>query len=201
MVTIPTSPNSSRRSLARTSAVSTPSVSRTSSVSRMSAPRGTAMVSPFRPTACPSAWPPLRRSPPPLPSGVLPDERDVDALDVERPAARRQLAPEAAEQVVVAAAAAERHAERAVVDLEDRARVVAQRARHPEVEDDPPGRPGREPLVQAPQAAHRVGRRPRGQVEHLRAAAELRQAQEQVRGLVPHAQAAHLAREPDEVAG
>ena len=43
----------------------------------------------------------------------------MHALDVERPAAGGQLAAEAPEQVVIAPAAAERRAERGVVDLED----------------------------------------------------------------------------------
>ena len=46
-------------------------------------------------------------------------------------------APEAAEQVVVAAAPAEREADRRVVDLEHRARVVAELAHEAEVEYHP----------------------------------------------------------------
>src|SRR3954451_13092710 len=100
---MPDSGNSSFRSLARTSAVSIPSESRQSSVSRISAPRGTAMVS--------SAM-------------SLPHQRHVHALDFEAPADCRQRAPDAPEQVFVAAAAPERDAEGRVVDLEDRAGVV-----------------------------------------------------------------------------
>ena len=44
-------------------------------------------------------------------------------------------AAEAPEQLVVATAAADRRAERGVVDLEYRAGVVADRAHQPEVED------------------------------------------------------------------
>ena len=58
-----------------------------------------------------------------------PTSASVHALDLERPAHGGQRAPEAPEQVVVAAAAAERHAERPASDLEDRARVVAEVAR------------------------------------------------------------------------
>ena len=64
---------------------------------------------------------------------------DVQALQVEREAGRRQRAAEAAHQLVVAAAAAEDVAERRVVDLEDRAGVVAEVAQQAEVEADPVG--------------------------------------------------------------
>src|SRR4051812_11379606 len=115
MVTSPCSANSSLRSLDRTSAVSIPTASRRSSVSVRSAPRGTAMVS--------SAGTPLPR------------ESLVDALDLERPADRGERTAEAPEQLVVAAAPAQRDAELGVEDLEDRARVVAEVAQQPEVED------------------------------------------------------------------
>ena len=64
---------------------------------------------------------------------------DVDALEVEREARRGQRAAEAAHELVVAAAAAEDVAERRVVDLEDRAGVVAEVAQQAEVEPDPVG--------------------------------------------------------------
>ena len=51
----------------------------------------------------------------------------------------RAAAAEAAHQLVVAPAAAEDVAERRVVDLHDRARVVAEVAQQPEVEVDPVG--------------------------------------------------------------
>ena len=67
----------------------------------------------------------------------------------EREADGGQVAPEAPEQVVVAAAAADRRAERGVVDLEDRARVVAELRTQAEVEDHPlrrrPARAARAP--------------------------------------------------------
>ena len=61
------------------------------------------------------------------------------ALEVEREAGGRQRPAEAAHQLVVAAAAAEDVAERRVVDLEDRAGVVAEVAQQAEVEPDPVG--------------------------------------------------------------
>src|SRR4051794_19095272 len=127
IVTIPTSENSSRRSLSRTTPVSTPSASRRSRVPPINAPRGTARVRPFKPIARPVRPRPRGRSCPPLPARALSDEGDVQPFDVERPPARRQLPPEPREQVVVAPSPAQRHADRAVVDLVDRARVIAQR--------------------------------------------------------------------------
>src|SRR3954469_10969390 len=109
----PASENSSLRSLARTSAVSTPSASSTASVSENRAPRGTASRRPFSPIALPPDQGPegrLRAAPPP--AGALADPRDVQALDIQRPAHRREVAPEAPEQLVVAPAAAEGSAER-----------------------------------------------------------------------------------------
>ncbi len=55
--------------------------------------------------------------------------------------------PKPAEQLVVAPAAADRHAVRGVVDLEHRAGVVAEAPHQPEVEDDPLGDLGREQRV------------------------------------------------------
>src|SRR4051812_47601664 len=117
IVTMPASSNSSLRSLARTSAVSTPSRSSRSSVSPSSEPRGTARRRPSR----------LIAPSPRAPSSALADARDVQALDVQRPPAGGQVTPEAAEEVVVAPAPAQRGAERGVVDLEHRAGVVAER--------------------------------------------------------------------------
>ena len=59
---------------------------------------------------------------------------DVHPFQVEGEAGGRQLAAEAPEQPVVAAAAAEDVAERRVVDLEDRAGVVAEVAQQAQVE-------------------------------------------------------------------
>ena len=80
-----------------------------------------------------------------------------------------QRRAEAADQVVVAAAAAEREAHRRVVDLEDRARVVAELAHEAEVEDHAVGHPALgEQLVQAragrrrPRPGRRRARAPRG---------------------------------------
>src|SRR5215471_16508077 len=53
-------------------------------------------------------------------------ERDVHPLDVERHAAGRKVPAEAPEQVVVAAAAADREAHGGVVHLEHGARVVTE---------------------------------------------------------------------------
>src|SRR4051812_30900773 len=114
---MPASGKSSLRSLARTSAVSTPSWSRTSSVSFNRAPRGTAIVSPASASTEP----------------LLLELRRVDALDVERQAGRGQRPAEAPAQVVVAPAAADRVADGRVVDLEDGAGVVAQVAHQAEV--------------------------------------------------------------------
>ena len=66
---------------------------------------------------------------------LLPGQRGVQAVDADGEADRRQRAPEAPEQVVVAPAAAQRLAERGVVDVEHRAGVVAQPAGQAEVED------------------------------------------------------------------
>ena len=81
---------------------------------------------------------------------------DVQALEVEREAGRGQRAAEAAHQLVVAAAAAEDVAERRVVDLEDRAGVVAEVAQQAEV-DAGPGRRRR-----ARASASKVAAEPRG---------------------------------------
>src|SRR5215213_3153065 len=51
---------------------------------------------------------------------------DMEALEKEGEAGGRKWSPEPAEQVVVAAAAADRMADRGVVDLEDRTGVVAE---------------------------------------------------------------------------
>src|SRR4051794_7827939 len=109
MVTMPASSKSSLRSLPRTSAVSMPRSSSSSSVSASSAPRGTAMVRPYGFTC---------RAPRP--------EGDVQRVEADPEADGGQRAAEAPQQLVVAPAAAHRLAERRVVDLEHRARVVAQ---------------------------------------------------------------------------
>ena len=58
----------------------------------------------------------------------------MEALEEEREPDRRQRPAEAAHQVVVAPAAAEDVTERRVVDLKDRAGVVAEVAKEAEVE-------------------------------------------------------------------
>ena len=82
--------------------------------------------------------------------------------------------PEAPDQVVVAAAAADHVAERRVVDLEDRARVVAEVAHEAEVEDHAVGQPAlrdavghlaeplRRPAARRRRRARRRARSPRG---------------------------------------
>ena len=99
------------------------------------------------------------RQPVAHPQRLLGRLRHVHALDVERHAAGGQRPAEAAEQVVVAAAAAEREAHGRVVDLEHRARVVAELAHEAEVEDHPVGHAALgEQLVQRAQPCDR--RRP-----------------------------------------
>ena len=130
-----------------------------------SAPRGTAIRSSL--TAPPVA-------------ALLAGQRDVQPLDVQREPDRRQRAAEAAEQLVVAAAAADRHAVRGVVDLEHRAGVVAEAAHEPEVEDDPLGDARRQQRVHGAHPVAASLERAREALEHLRAAADLRHAQEQL---------------------
>ena len=83
---------------------------------------------------------------------LLAREGDVQAVDAEREADGRQAPAEAAQQVVVAPAAADRGAERGVVDVEHGARVVADVAHQAEVEDDPLGDRRLEQLVDLAQA-------------------------------------------------
>ena len=63
----------------------------------------------------------------------------MDALDVEGEAGGREVDAEPAQEPVVAAAAAEDVTQRRVVDLEDRAAVVAEVAQQAEVDLDPIG--------------------------------------------------------------
>ena len=112
------------------------------------------------------------------------------ALHVQRPAAGGQVAAVAAEQVVVAPAAADRGAERRVVDLEHGAGVVVEVADQAEVEDHPLRDLGRQQVVHGAQLAGL-----RDPLEHLDAAAQLRHAQQL---LVPVR--LDLALEADEVA-
>src|SRR6202000_1072477 len=112
----------------RRGAVSTPAASSRSSVSPKSAPRGTASVSGpsggLDPPTCPG---PLDIGSRPLASPrLLLHLGDVDALQVEGEAGRGQGEAELGEEAVVAAAAAQHVAHRRVVDLEDRAAVVAE---------------------------------------------------------------------------
>ena len=67
--------------------------------------------------------------------------RDVHPLQVEREAHRGQAPAEPPHQLVVAPAAAEDVAKRRVVDLDDRARVVAQVTEQAEVELNSLGHP------------------------------------------------------------
>ena len=127
-------------------------------------------------------------------------QRLVEVVDAQREADGGQRAAEAPEQVVVAAAAAERRAEPGVVHLEHRARVVAEVAREAEIDDEPPRDLGREPLVEAQQAVGRVADRVAELLEHLGAAAQARDAQQQARVRVVDAQHAELALHPHEVA-
>ena len=69
----------------------------------------------------------------------------MHALDVQRQPAGGQVAAEAADQLVVAAAAAEREANGRVVDLEHRARVVAELADEADLPAGLPVLPGGEP--------------------------------------------------------
>src|SRR3954452_21137909 len=174
------SPNRSLRSLEQNSAVSRPIASRRSSVSRSSAPRGTAIVRPSPLTGRPLR-PDGRTAPqshPPL--ALFPGQGDVQPVDRQREADSGQWAAKAAEQVVVAPAAAERRAERRVVDVEDRARVVAEVANEAEVEDHARGDLRREQLVPAPQSRQRIGERAFSAVEHIWPAAQLWHPQEQL---------------------
>ena len=92
--------------------------------------------------------------------------------------------PKRAEQVVVAPAAADRLAERGVVDVEDGAGVVAEPARQPEVEDhalgDVRARAGRASRAGRPARRPAGPRSPRAT---LGRAAQLRHPHEQVGGL------------------
>ncbi len=72
----------------------------------------------------------------------------MQAVDPEREADGRQRTPETAEQLVIASTAADRRAERWVVDLEYGARVVADAAHQTKVEDHSLGDVRLEQLVQ-----------------------------------------------------
>src|SRR5436190_23584190 len=128
MVTIPSSSNSSLRSLERTSLVSRPRRSRRSSVSANRAPRGTAIRRSLIGILGSSGF-----SEP----SHLPRERDVQSFHAEREADCWQRAAEAREQLVVSPAGADRYSIGGVVDLKDSPRVVTQAPHQPQVEDDP----------------------------------------------------------------
>ena len=98
-------------------------------------------------------------------------QRDVEALDVEREADRGQRPPERAEQLVVAAAAADRHPVGGVVDLEHRARVVAEVAHQAEIEDHARGHAPATAGVDLSHTADCVVQPAGEPVEHLGAAA------------------------------
>ena len=68
-------------------------------------------------------------------AALLAGKRDMQAVDAESEADRGQTPAEAREQLVVAPAAADRTAERRVVDLEHGSGVVAEVAHEAEVED------------------------------------------------------------------
>src|SRR5689334_17099116 len=112
----------SERESPRGSVVSTPTASRMSSVSPRRAPRGTASFS--------------------GPSGTasLLQLGGVYAVQVEREARGGEVEAKSLHQAVVAAAAAEHVPQGRVVDLEDRAAVVAEVAQQAEVDLHPLGR-------------------------------------------------------------
>jgi hypothetical protein len=107
----------------------------------------------------------------------------VHPLDIEREADRRQRAAKGAQQLVVAAAAAQRNAVGGVVDLKQGPGVVAEAAHEAEVEDDPLRRRDRQQAVNLAHPAQRVVQRALQALEDLGAAAGVRQAQQEV-GLV-----------------
>ena len=117
-----------------------------SRVGSKSAPRGSASLSgpPPRVRTAPST---VGRHQPSSADALLLGLGEVHPLQVEAEAGGRHLAPEAAEQVVVAAAAAEDVAEGRVVDLEDRAGVVAEVAQQAR---GPAARGRRRPASRAP---------------------------------------------------
>ena len=125
----------------------------------------------------------------------------MQAVHADGEAHRGQRPAEAPEQVVVAPAAAERLAERRVVDVEHRARVVAQSAREAKVEDDVLGDGVLEQVQDVAQAAQRVGHRTGRRLQHVGSAAQLRHAHEQVGVAGREVELAHLALEADEVLG
>ena len=117
----------------------------------------------------------------------------------EREADGGEAAPEAAEQLVVAPAAADRGAEGGVVDVEHGAGVVADVAHQAEVEDQPRGDLGLEQLVQAAQPGDgRLGLLG-GVGEDLGAAAALGDLDQQLGGLAGDAGPFEGLLEPDEV--
>src|SRR5215211_4738142 len=202
MVTMPASAKSSLRSFDRTSRVSISIRSSRSRVPWKSVPRGTAIVSGGVTAATGGhSLPTANRQPPTSPQPLLRRLREMHALDIQRDAAGRHWPPEAADQLVVAAAAAEREAHGRVVELEHGSGVVAELAHEPEIEDDAIGDAALgEQLVQGPEALHRFGDRPVGALEHLGAAAKLRQANQQLALGVRQAQLANPHLEPREIA-
>ena len=148
----------------RTSAVSSPIRSSASSVSSQSAPRG---IASFKRPAEAGADRRFHRRRRHLASLLLLHLGKMHPLQIEAEAGGRHWGPEAADEVVVAAAAAEDVAERRVVDLDDRARVVAEVAEQAEVELHParrrPARPaGRRSAAAAARRARRRRRRAPG---------------------------------------
>ena len=108
----------------------------------------------------------------------------MQAVNAEGEADGRQSASEASEEVVVAASAADRRAQRGVVDLEYGAGVVADVAQQSEVEDHALCDGWLEQLVHEPHAGHRLHGWRRGLGEQLWAAAPLRDLEQQLRCLL-----------------
>src|SRR3954470_9374437 len=113
-------------------------------------------------------------------------------MDVERYAARRPRPAEAPEQLVVAAAAADREADGRGVDLEHDAGVVAELANEAEVEDHAVGRAALgQQLVELAQARDGALGGAVDTVEHLRPPAQGRKAGEELCGRVAETETAH----------
>src|ERR1700741_2052745 len=105
----------------------------------------------------------------------------MHALDVEPDATGGQIAPEAADSGVLTPSAAEREAHGRVVDLEHRARVVAELTHEPKVEDHPVSHAAALELrMQRAQALDGVRHGAVRSLEHVRPAAQLGQPEQQL---------------------
>ena len=124
----------------------------------------------------------------------------MQLVDVERKADRRQRAPEAPQQLVIAPATADRRAKRGVVDLEHSARVVADVADQPEVEDHACGDIGLEQPVHVTQSHHSPIRLLRCVGKHLRATTSLRHVEQQLSRLSLQPGLVQTPAELDEIA-